>query len=171
MSTMAKLLLLFTLIPILEITLLIQLHEVLGTWATMGIICGTALTGTTLTKWQGTMALSRIKETLSQGGMPTEEILDGVLILVSGVMLITPGILTDTAGLLLLLPFVRKPVRAFAKRRVMRWLEEKTRSMVSVEYGEQMGTGAQFHGFEDDLSGGFVDRRGRDPGVIDITPE
>ena len=133
MSIVARLLLLFTLLPIVEISLLIPLHNALGGAATFGIICFTALAGTGLTKWQGTAALTRIKETVNAGGLPGEDILDGVLILMAGVTLITPGVLTDAMGLLLLLPFIRRPVRAYVKRRGLKWMEDRSRSTVRVQ--------------------------------------
>lgn len=125
MSTIAKLLILFTLIPVAEIGLLIPLHSLIGGWATFGLICFTATLGTILTKWQGGAAFKRIKEAISEGRLPGEEIVDGVLVLLAGVTLITPGVLTDTVGLLLLLPSVRRPVTRYAKKRIMGWIDAK----------------------------------------------
>jgi UPF0716 protein FxsA len=159
MSIVARLLLLFTLLPIIEISLLIPLHNAVGGLATFGIICFTALAGTGLTKWQGTAALTRIKETVNSGGLPGEDILDGVLILVAGVTLITPGVLTDSMGLLLLLPPVRRPVRAYIKKRGLEWIKDKGRS--SAVHVHSYSTGG---GQPEPYSAA------REPGVIDITP-
>ena len=128
MSTIAKLLLLFTLIPIAEISLLIPLHSLVGDWPTFGIICVTAILGTILTKWQGGAAFGRIKEAISEGRLPGEEIIDGVLVLLAGATLITPGVLTDTVGLLLLLPTLRAPITRYAKKRIMSWIDGKSTS-------------------------------------------
>lgn len=125
MSTLAKLLLVLTLMPILEITLLVGIHNLVGEWWTIGIVICTALLGTLLIKWQGGAALRRIKETIGEGRLPADEILDGVLILAASIALITPGVLTDTTGLLLLVPTLRAPVRRFIARRTKRWLAEK----------------------------------------------
>ncbi len=128
MSIVARLLLLFTLMPIIEISLLIPLHSGIGGWATFALVCVTATLGTIMVKWQGGLALQRIKEAISRGALPGEEIIDGVLVLVAGVTLITPGIVTDTTGLLLLVPFIRKPVRGYAKKKLLSWMELKTES-------------------------------------------
>ena len=61
MSLIAKLMLLFTLIPILEITLLVRLHAVIGSTWPIVIVCCTAVLGTVLVRWQGRAALNKIK--------------------------------------------------------------------------------------------------------------
>ncbi len=153
MGIIARLLVLFTIVPIIEITLLVLLHEAVGFWWTFGTVCATASLGTILTRWQGTAALRRIKETLSKGQLPGEEILDGVLVLLAGATLITPGVLTDTVGLLLLIPAVRRPIRNFVKKRAVKWLDLKAQT-----YRPRVPSDGGFYG-------------GGDPNVIDITPE
>lgn len=180
MSIVARLLLIFTLIPIVEISLLIPLHTSIGTWATIGLICTTAISGTILSRWQGTEAINRIKETMGKGGLPGEEILDGVLVLLSGAMLITPGVLTDVVGLSMLLPFVRRPVREYVKRRALKWMDTKAKSYVSVESASYGFGGDDYYAPADsdyDLPENVVfersapRRRGVEADVIDITPE
>ena len=122
MSLIAKLMLLFTLIPILEITLLVRLHAVIGSTWPIVIVCCTAVLGTVLVRWQGRAALNKIKEALGAGKIPGDEIIDGMLVLLAGTTLITPGLLTDTTGLLLLFPVIRAPVRKVIKRKLTAWL-------------------------------------------------
>jgi UPF0716 protein FxsA len=45
---------------------------------------------------------------MMNGQTPAVEMLEGVVILISGVLLLTPGFITDTIGLLGLLPFSRR---------------------------------------------------------------
>lgn len=125
MSTIAKILAVLTLMPIVEIGLLIPLHNLIGGWWTVGLVVFTAMLGTILIRWQGAAALRRIKEAIGEGRLPSDELLDGVLILLASVALITPGVITDTTGLLLLVPSLRAPVRRLIGRRVSRWLGEK----------------------------------------------
>jgi UPF0716 protein FxsA len=153
MGIIARLLVLFTIVPIIEITLLVLLHDAVGFWWTFGTVCMTASLGTLLTRWQGTAALRRIKETLAKGQLPGEEILDGVLVLLAGATLITPGVLTDTVGLLLLIPAIRRPIRNYTKKRAMKWLDLKAQT-----YRPKVAS-----------EGAYYD--GADPNVIDITPE
>jgi UPF0716 protein FxsA len=61
---------------------------------------------------------------LDTGEVPTTDLLDGVLVLAAGALLIVPGFITDIIGLALLVPPVRKLVRATALRRLQRRLEQ-----------------------------------------------
>jgi UPF0716 protein FxsA len=49
--------------------------------------------------------------------MPTNELIDGALVLAGGVLLIVPGFITAVIGLLLLFPPTRVLARGTAKRR------------------------------------------------------
>lgn len=109
-----RLLLLFTLIPIIEVFLLLEMSEHFGLLASIIIVLGTGIVGAWLAKLQGFLALNALRGELVQGRLPADKVIDGVLILIAGVVLITPGILTDIVGLSLLLPPVRSAVRKFA---------------------------------------------------------
>ncbi|QDT01409.1 FxsA family protein [Adhaeretor mobilis] len=109
-----RLLLLFTLIPVLEVWLLFRLSGQFGFFTTIAVVLGTGIVGAWLAKLQGFLALNALRAEIIQGRMPTARIVDGVLILIAGVVLITPGILTDIAGIALLLPPVRSVVRKIA---------------------------------------------------------
>jgi UPF0716 protein FxsA len=114
--------LVFTVIPFVELALLIYLGaEVLGFWPTLGLVIFTALLGTILVRWQGMKALTRIHRRIGRGQVPADELFDGVLILVAGLLLITPGVLTDIAGLALLFP----PIRYLLKRQLRRWAKRQ----------------------------------------------
>jgi UPF0716 protein FxsA len=54
---------------------------------------------------------------LSQGQIPAEELIDGVLILAGGILLLTPGVLTDLFALVLLFPFTRTHFKRWLRRR------------------------------------------------------
>ncbi|MBK1832991.1 FxsA family protein [Roseibacillus ishigakijimensis] len=122
-----RLLLLFILVPVIELALFIQLGQVIGLPETLAIIIVTAILGAALTKSQGGKAIASFQQALAQGRMPHREILDGLLILIAGAVLLTPGFLTDTVGFLLLLP----PVRAILRQ----ILTEKLSHKVNVSVG------------------------------------
>lgn len=103
------LLLIFVLVPIIEIALFIQVGGFLGLWPTLLIVIATAFAGTILLRSQGFATMARLQENLKTGQNPVDPIAHGALILVAGVVLLTPGFFTDAVGLLLLFP----PVRAF----------------------------------------------------------
>lgn len=112
-----RLLLLFTLLPLIELTLLAWLSAHTDWRLTVLFVVGTGVLGAWLIRSQGWRAWRRIRDELAAGQMPADAIQDGLLILVAGLLLITPWVLTDLAGVLLLLPPVRRFVRSSLRRR------------------------------------------------------
>ena len=106
-----RLLLLFTIVPLLELYLLITIGGVIGVVPTIAIVVGTGVLGAWLARWQGLAVLRRIQDEMAAGRMPTDALIDGLLVLVAAGLLLTPGLLTDTAGFLLLVPGSRAIVR------------------------------------------------------------
>ena len=102
------LLLLFILIPLLEIWLFILLGGFMGVYPTLLIILLTAIIGTFLVKTQSVNVLKEIQNKFNELENPTEPIAHGAMILFAGALLLTPGFFTDTVGFLFLLPNVRK---------------------------------------------------------------
>ena len=107
----ARLLLLFTLIPIVELTILVWLTKETSLLTTAVIVLSTGFVGAAVAKWQGFRAWTAIRQDLAAGRAPTSSVADGVLILFAGAFLLTPGLLTDIAGFALLVPSVRSRVR------------------------------------------------------------
>ena len=112
------LLLLFILIPLLEIWLFILLGGFIGVYPTLFIILLTAILGTFLVKTQGINVLKEIQGKFNELENPTEPIAHGAMILFAGALLLTPGFFTDTIGFLLLLPKVRKSAFFWLKNKV-----------------------------------------------------
>jgi UPF0716 protein FxsA len=101
------LLILFILIPIIEIALFIKVGGFIGLWPTLAIVIMTAVIGTNMLRTQGLSTLARLQSSLQTGENPIDPIVHGALILLSGVLLLTPGFFTDGIGFLLLIPPVR----------------------------------------------------------------
>lgn len=118
-----RLFLAFTVIPFVELALLIELGRRLGTMPTIALVLLTGAAGAYLARWQGIWVLNRIRSELDRGRMPARELLDGLLILIGAALLLTPGLLTDTAGVLLLLPSTRHVIRAWVEGRLRCYLE------------------------------------------------
>lgn len=112
------LLLLFIVIPLLEIWLFIMLGGFIGAYPTLFIIFLTAILGTFLVKTQGINVLKEIQSKFSELKNPTEPIVHGAMVLFAGALLLTPGFFTDTIGFLLLLPKVRKAAFFWLKNKV-----------------------------------------------------
>ncbi len=109
------LLLLFIGVPLVELYLLYQIARLISIGPTILLVIGTGILGTALARWQGRKTLENIQQELRQGSVPSDSLLDGLLILIAGALLITPGVLTDGVGFLLLLPFTRPFVRSYLK--------------------------------------------------------
>lgn len=114
----AKLLLLFILVPILELAIFVALGDKIGLPPTLGIIVLTAILGAYLTKSQGIKALNKYQQALAQGKLPHDEVMDGLMILIAGAVLLTPGFLTDAIGFSLLIPPFRRVIKAVIKDRL-----------------------------------------------------
>ena len=118
-----KLFLAFTLIPFLELYLLIEVGTVIGPLNTVALVILTGFAGAYLARMQGLQTMLRVRSSLQQGIMPKEDLVDALLIFVAGIVLLTPGFITDTAGLLVLFPATRGPVKRFIKDRFNKWIE------------------------------------------------
>jgi UPF0716 protein FxsA len=112
------LLLIFIGLPILELALLFEVHGVIGFLPTVLLVFATGIIGATLVRQQGLQTLQTIRRELNIGNLPAPQLLDGVMIVVSGAFLVTPGLLTDTFGFALLIPAFRKWIRQTITRRL-----------------------------------------------------
>ncbi len=131
LAVMGRLLLLFIVLPAVELALLIEIGRRIGTLETLGLIVVTGAVGAVMARSQGLRVLSRVREEISAGAMPASSLLDGVLILVAAALLVTPGVLTDAFGFLCLVPGFRTLVKREAVRRIERAIAEG-RVQVSV---------------------------------------
>lgn len=127
----ARLLALFLLVPLVDLALLVRLGGVIGFWPTVGIVVATGFAGSYLARREGLATWRRLQQTLGAGGLPGAELVDGVIILVSGALLLAPGVITDVAGLLGLLPFTRAPLR----REILRRLKRRAAAGTALHFG------------------------------------
>ena len=117
-----RLLLLFTLIPVIELALLIQVGNYIGVLPTVILVVATGAAGAALARCQGLRALHRLQQAIAAGTFPGNEIISGALILSGGLLLLTPGLITDLAGLAFLAPGSRNLIETFLKKAVLRRL-------------------------------------------------
>jgi UPF0716 protein FxsA len=113
---MIRLLLVMTLIPAIEMLLLLELAERLGAVETVVLILLTGSLGASLAKREGLGVLRQLQEDAARGIPPADRLVEGVLVLIGGVLLITPGVLTDALGVALLIGPVRRPAARALKR-------------------------------------------------------
>lgn len=112
---LARLFLLFTIVPFIELFLLLQVGGLVGFWPTFALVVTTGFVGAFLTKREGLRVFREYQQALAEMRMPEEGLTSGLLVLVGGALMIAPGVLTDITGILLMIP----PVR----RVVARWVE------------------------------------------------
>ena len=117
-----RLLLLFTVVPLVELFLLVKLGTVIGIGPTVFIVIFTGVLGAWLARRQGLGVLRRISDDLADGRLPAEAVIDGLLIFIAGAVLLTPGLITDALGFFLLIP----QGRAVVRRAVAVRLEKRT---------------------------------------------
>ena len=113
-----RLALLFTIVPLVELYLLIEVGRFIGVGATIAIVVLTGLLGAWLARLQGLKVLAEVRASLEAGQLPTEAIIDGLLILIAAAVLLTPGLITDSVGFLLLIPAGRKTVRGAVRKKM-----------------------------------------------------
>jgi len=118
---------LLLLIPLLDAMLLAVLATRLSFVAIVALVVLTALVGMLLVRAEGRRTLARLQKRIATGEMPTDELVDGGLLLIAGGMFLTPGLVTDFVAVLLTLPPTRYPLRLVVKRYVVTpYLDAKT---------------------------------------------
>lgn len=102
-----RLFLLFTIIPVIELYVIIKIGGMIGALNTILIILTTAVIGAYLAKQQGLMVIGNIRQAVQESRVPGRELLHGLIVLLGGLMLLTPGFITDILGISALIPPIR----------------------------------------------------------------
>ena len=134
------LLVLFIVVPIVEIFAIIQVGQAIGVWWTIALLIADSILGSLLMRSQGRAAWRRFNAAIAAGRAPAREVLDGVLVIFGGALLLTPGFVTDVFGALFLLP----PTRAVLRRVLVRRFA--ARMVVSAPPRRQPPRGADVDG-------------------------
>ena len=118
-----RLFLLFTLVPAIELYLILKVGSAIGAANTIWLIIGTGILGAYYARQQGFKVVNNIQWKMQQGTVPGDDLVNGAMLLVGGAFLITPGFITDFAGFSLIFP----PTREIIKIGVRRYLEKRVR--------------------------------------------
>lgn len=113
-----KLFLMFTIIPFVEVTLLLQLSKYLGIGSTIFMVLFSGLLGAYFVRREGFTIWFRLQKELQEGRVPSDQIFNGLLLLIAGIVLVTPGLLTDALGYILIIPYTREIVKKIIVERV-----------------------------------------------------
>lgn len=131
-TMLARLLLLFVAMPLIELAILIQIGTMIGIWPTIGIVLLTGTAGALLARSQGTQVLRKIRTEMSVGRVPTGSLIDGLMVLIGGIVLLTPGVLTDLLGLALLLPVTRSRLKGAIRKRMQAMVDSGEVNVVTL---------------------------------------
>lgn len=116
---MLKLFLLFTVLPALELYLLIKIGSVIGGPETVLAVIGMGVLGAWLAKREGLGVLREIQQDLARGLPPADRIVEGLMVLTGSVLLVTPGVITDIFAIVLLVPPLRRALAPVVRRWVV----------------------------------------------------
>ncbi|WP_200531767.1 FxsA family protein [Halorubrum sp. LN27] len=168
------LLALLLVVPLVDALFLIVVATRLGWAVTVALVVLTAVLGMLLLRAEGRATLARVQRKLARGEPPTDELLDGGLLIAAGAFLLTPGLVTDAVGFLLALPLSRVPIRmALKKYVVIPYLDSETGGFTTGNVyiggfpggdgdgaggGFTMGGGAGFGGGNGNFGGGDFDQ-------------
>jgi len=130
-----KLALLFTVVPTVELAILIAVGTWIGVIPATLIVIVTGFLGAWLAKREGSDMLRRLRADLDQGIPPARHIAEGAMVLLGGVLLITPGILTDGVGFLLIVPLSRRWLAPIVVRLGVRWLTGSKELADAIDFG------------------------------------
>jgi UPF0716 protein FxsA len=131
------LVLLFVVLPIVELYVLIQVGQLIGVLPAILLLLAVSIAGGWLVRREGARAWRAFRDATGEGRIPGREVADGALVLLGGALLLTPGFVTDVLGLLL----VFRPTRAVVRAALVGWAARRA-AVVTV------------------ASGGLRDRRG-----------
>lgn len=114
---MAILVVLFIVVPILELWVIIEVGSLIGVLPTLALLLADAVLGSLLLRHQGRGAWQRFNQAIAERRFPAREVADGLLIAIGATLLLTPGFLTDIVGAIFLIP----PTRALVRRLMRGW--------------------------------------------------
>ena len=123
---------LLLLIPLADALALVFVAGAIGWQPTVLLVVLTGLVGMLLVRAEGRHTFGSLQRKVATGQLPTDELMDGALLIAAGAFLLTPGVVTDALGLLLAVPVTRYPVREALIRWVVRpYLDERTEGFVT----------------------------------------
>ncbi|MDH5019313.1 FxsA family protein [Halobacterium rubrum] len=114
------------LVPLTDAIFLVFVAGELGWQVTVALVVLTALLGTLFVRAEGRATLAKLQQSLARGQPPTDELVDGGLLIAAGAFLLTPGLVTDALGFLLVFPVTRAGFRWAVKRYVTPKVDAKT---------------------------------------------
>ncbi|MBN1412498.1 MAG: FxsA family protein [Spirochaetales bacterium] len=126
-ETLAKILLLFllyTLIPLIEIFLLMYLGDFFGVYFMLGLAAATGFFGVLIALFELNKTISVLKRKIKDGIYPDKEFINLAGVLIGGLLLISPGLITDSLGFLMFIPPIRMAIGKIITKRMDKTFKE-----------------------------------------------
>lgn len=108
--------LLILVVPVIELIVIVEVATRIGFFETIALLILISVAGAWLLRREGAAAWRRLQEALARGEVPTNEAVDGVLVIFGGALLLTPGFVTDLVGILLIFPATRMVARRWGRK-------------------------------------------------------
>ena len=102
-----------------ELSLLVWVGSHLGILMLILLLIGSSLLGIVIIRARGWYSLTRIKQQLTQGQLPTDALFGSLRWLVAGILFVIPGFVTDILACVLLSPFGRYLLNLFIGSRLI----------------------------------------------------
>ncbi len=119
---MRWLVLLFVVLPLVDLFLLLEIGTWLGSPATVALTVLTGVVGAWLVRREGRRVWLAWRNAINGMTVPEHGLVEAALVLLGGVLLVTPGVMTDVVGIVFILPWSRRwiarHVRAAIDRRL-----------------------------------------------------
>jgi UPF0716 protein FxsA len=131
----AVFLVLLVVLPVLELWTIVQVGQAIGVWETIALLIIFSVVGVWLVKREGVNVWRRLNEQLRLGKVPTNEIIDGVLLLLAGTLLLLPGFIGDIVGIALLVPPIRAVARSIVAWSTVKWISRGHGAIKVVAFG------------------------------------
>jgi UPF0716 protein FxsA len=120
---MRVLLLLFTVLPLLEVFVLFKLGRAYGATVPVLAILASALCGVAVARTAGLRVLGEWRRALAQGTPPDSGVIDGLLVLLGCALLVLPGVISDVIGIGLLIPPMRRLAARLVTQRMLQAIQ------------------------------------------------
>jgi UPF0716 protein FxsA len=124
----AVLLVLFLVVPLVELYVIIKVGSLVGVLPTIGLLLAASIAAAWLVRREGVRTWTAFRKAVDEGRVPAKETADGILVILGGALLLTPGFVTDVFGICCVLPPTRAMIRGAAMGLVtarfapLRWL-------------------------------------------------
>src|SRR5687768_9684566 len=141
---MGLILVLFLVVPAIELVVMILVAQEFGVWEMLGVLLLLSLLGVGVMRYAGFRAWRRMTHAGLAGEPIGRQAADSALVFLAGVLLFVPGFVTGALGLLLLLP----PVRALVRGRFQRRFAAATRQgrIITATYDRRGWNGSHDDG-------------------------